>query len=52
MLATIRQSLDITDAEHEQVTRAATAGRRTPAEEAKVRSIQKKFTHRSLGFNI
>jgi len=52
MLATIRQSLDITDAEHEQVTRAATAGRRTPAEEAKVRSIQKNLTHRSLGFNI
>ena len=34
MLATIRQSMDITDAEHEQVTRAASAGCRTPAEEA------------------
>jgi hypothetical protein len=34
MLETIRQSLDITDAEHEQVTRAASAGSRRPDEEA------------------
>lgn len=34
MLATLRASLDITDAEHEQVTRAASAGSRTPEEAA------------------
>ena len=33
MLETIRQSLDITDAEHEQVTRAASAGSRRPDDE-------------------
>ena len=38
MLTTIRQSLDITDAEHEQVTRAASAGSRTPEEAAAARS--------------
>ena len=38
MLNTIRQSLDITDAEHEQVTRAASAGSRTPEEAAAARS--------------
>ena len=34
MLATIRNSLDITDAEHEQVTKAVSAGSRTAAEAA------------------
>ena len=34
MLATIRSSLDITDAEHEQVTKAVSAGSRTAAEAA------------------
>ena len=40
MLATIRASLQITDAEHEQVTKAASAGSRTEAEAARAEAMR------------
>ena len=40
MLATIRASLQITDAEHEQVTKAASAGSRTEEEAARAEAMR------------
>ena len=40
MLRTIRDSLAVTDAEHEQVTKAVSAGSRTAAEETRARALE------------
>jgi hypothetical protein len=40
MLRTIRDSLAVTDAEHEQVTKAVSAGSRTAAEDARARALE------------
>ena len=42
MLRTIRDSLAVTDAEHEQVTKAVSAGSRTAGEETRARALERK----------
>ena len=49
MLRTIRDSLAVTDAEHEQVTKAVSAGSRTAAEDARARAKPAASSGRETG---
>ena len=51
MLRTIRDSLAITDAEHEQVTKAVSAGSRTASENARAKALEANAANAAKGRN-